>query len=187
VFYSTGSLVRAEAIITSLVFEHSLRARTQAALPETKPGVDVGTLTGGGKKGMRDTKDSSLAGKISSHVTTDLNNITNARDFLVLRMSIVYNTLLPAHRHNSAERPHRLHAGNVLLIFDPGMEVRPQKYQLSPCLNTFNSSLVGLAVIIITLPIPGKLGTFTRIYQKKKMAAVTIYLVFLVRTHCTRF
>jgi hypothetical protein len=86
VFFSTGSLVRVEAIITSLVFEHSLRVRMKSALPGQESKGDDDTK-GKGKKGANKTKDDNLVGKITSHITSDLNNITAGRDFLFLRMS----------------------------------------------------------------------------------------------------
>lgn len=136
IFAATRALVRAEALITELVFEHSLRIRLVAETSkENKPENDqdsptvVGTpetasvaessQTAGGeadaeeessataasdkgkakqsptltskappaKKDIPSKKDTNLIGKINNLVTTDLGNITDARDFLMLSSS----------------------------------------------------------------------------------------------------
>ncbi|KZT28297.1 hypothetical protein NEOLEDRAFT_1145911 [Neolentinus lepideus HHB14362 ss-1] len=69
--------VRTEAIITALVSEHSLRIRIKA-----KSGFDTGSADGSGSP---DTQENSqILGKINNLVTSDLNNITDGRNFLLL-------------------------------------------------------------------------------------------------------
>jgi len=73
IFTSTRTLVRTEGIITQLVFEHSLRIRLEAGDQEEQ---------GGGRK-----NGSNIVGKINNLATSDLYNITQGRDFLVLGKS----------------------------------------------------------------------------------------------------
>jgi hypothetical protein len=131
-FLKTRSLVRAQAIITQLVFEHSLRIRMKAETsgtppPSTAPTPDTASLVDASEstevaeedagsqaspstadetlrassastssKGKQkaasepekpekeDKKDSNLVGKINNLVATDLENIIDGRDFLIL-------------------------------------------------------------------------------------------------------
>ena len=136
IFAATHALVRAEALITELVFEHSLRIRlvsetskeskeentqdspTVVGTPETASVADssengsedsnteAASTTASSSKGKAkqasaspppkappakkpsdNKKDSNLIGKINNLVTTDLGNITDARDFLMLSQS----------------------------------------------------------------------------------------------------
>ncbi|TFY61104.1 hypothetical protein EVG20_g7183 [Dentipellis fragilis] len=132
IFVATATLVRSEAIITQLVFEHSLRIRMKAeasdstsksapstavatpdntsvvdeqstahdeARDETTPSETVSTAKGKQspvKEQSMDSKDddkffkdgsakaSNLVGKINNLVSTDLANITEGRDFILL-------------------------------------------------------------------------------------------------------
>ncbi|KAJ7657296.1 hypothetical protein DFH06DRAFT_1269382 [Mycena polygramma] len=76
-FINTRSLVRSEAILTQLVFVHSLRIRmkaeTNAANVTNAPG------TSSPKPGPKKS-DGNLVGKINNLVTVDLGNINGARD-----------------------------------------------------------------------------------------------------------
>ncbi|KZV91533.1 P-loop containing nucleoside triphosphate hydrolase protein [Exidia glandulosa HHB12029] len=102
IFVTTRMLVRTEAIVTQLVFEHALRIRikeeTQTAVSESSTLVD-GAVANGKQpvKNISDTtkghaksttnaprKADNLVGKINNLVTTDLNNIVEARDFLYI-------------------------------------------------------------------------------------------------------
>ena len=129
----TRTLVRAEGILTQLVFNHALRIRMKAEIPEgtstdsnpvspdnasvadellsAEPnGSGVQTLAQSSSASVRSVSESikgkqkakdvrlaeakaaprkeatadNLVGKINNLVTTDLNNITEARDFLFL-------------------------------------------------------------------------------------------------------
>lgn len=183
IFIATRVLVRAEGLLTQLVFEHALRIRMKAettaskstppsetstpaaSLPPSRtvtPSPDgahtiepsEATLNGsddgahsrattlqdsaeeapkkdaptkGDKKGdeKADEADANLIGKINNLVTTDLGNITDSRDFMIL---IVYTPI------------------SVVLCIT----------FLYAILGW--SSLVGLAVIIIMMPVPGYLA-----------------------------
>ncbi|KZV91873.1 hypothetical protein EXIGLDRAFT_675729 [Exidia glandulosa HHB12029] len=107
-FVATRMLVQAESILTQLVFEHALRIRmkeetlhtdvereselessiSSEAVPAVKT-VRTGSTTEG-SNGQTKVPSSTarnadnLVGKINNLVTTDLNNIVEARDFLFL-------------------------------------------------------------------------------------------------------
>jgi hypothetical protein len=94
------TIIRAEAIITQLVFEHALRIRmkseTDAAVsrrgdrnqsaedPANVPVVESTSTQKPGRFRFEETrlKSKNLIGLINNLVTTDLGNITDARDFL---------------------------------------------------------------------------------------------------------
>ncbi|KAJ6544500.1 P-loop containing nucleoside triphosphate hydrolase protein [Mycena capillaripes] len=82
IFLNTRCLVQIEAIITQLVFAHSLRIRMKA-----ETGSEGKPLSTPGKK---DAKKSggSLIGKINNLVTVDLANIGESKDFSVLLIFI---------------------------------------------------------------------------------------------------
>ncbi|KAI0031196.1 hypothetical protein K488DRAFT_79193 [Vararia minispora EC-137] len=86
IFITTSSLVRCQAIVTQLVFEHALRIRVKAEVGSN--GVDKGKQTAYGpssKLGGNMKKDSAnLVGRINTLIGTDLENIVNGRDFLML-------------------------------------------------------------------------------------------------------
>ncbi|KIJ62235.1 hypothetical protein HYDPIDRAFT_176581 [Hydnomerulius pinastri MD-312] len=133
IFFSTGTVVRTEGIITQLIFEHALRIRMKAELPDNDKGsgsaastpdsasiaesstvvegsressVDdvqsssastTASSTAKGKQKAKDKTDGAdaqakkpqssadnLIGKINNLVTTDLNTITDGRDFLMV-------------------------------------------------------------------------------------------------------
>lgn len=67
--FKLQTVVRLEAILTQLVFEHSLRVRLKAESSE-------------------DDKKSNLVGKINNLVTTDLATINEARNCIVLTSEI---------------------------------------------------------------------------------------------------
>ncbi|KAF9455005.1 hypothetical protein P691DRAFT_813919 [Macrolepiota fuliginosa MF-IS2] len=186
IFFATRTLVRCEAIITQLVFEHSLRIRVKAEADSTKEGqplpspevpatpVSEGTVTAStnpdsdlehsrditivstgasssgetvrpssssvkstSSKGSKKTKDganktseppagtsnsSNLVGRINNLVTTDLGNITEARDLMLL---VVY-------------MPLQILLCTTFLYVILGW-----------------SAFVGLAVMILLFPLPG--------------------------------
>ncbi|VDC06815.1 unnamed protein product [Peniophora sp. CBMAI 1063] len=70
IWITTSSLVRAQSFVTQLIFEHALRMRIKADSTDAKGGE--------AKKG----KGSTLQGRITNLVTSDLENIINGRDFL---------------------------------------------------------------------------------------------------------
>ncbi|KAJ7088646.1 P-loop containing nucleoside triphosphate hydrolase protein [Mycena epipterygia] len=73
-YIGTRAVVQAEAIITELLFEHSLRIRVKAETSGTS--VDA------------ETKSSNLAGRLTNLATTDLRNIVDAREFVLFLVYI---------------------------------------------------------------------------------------------------
>ncbi|KAK7058408.1 hypothetical protein VNI00_002042 [Paramarasmius palmivorus] len=182
--FKTRTLVRTQAIITQLVFEHSLRIRVKAEAPDSTPGASIPatpdtasslneedsegsetstavaghsrseTLQGSTtstsstakhkkktevkkEKETEPTSDASnLVGKINNLVTTDLDNIVDARDFLWVLVYV----------------PAQITLCMVFLYIVLGW-----------------SALVGLATILVTLPIPGFIAKFVQTVQNKRM------------------
>lgn len=86
-FIAQKALVRMEALIRQLVFEHGFRMRVVKAAEETKDAVNGTPEMNSNSKqeGPGNLKDGdNLIGKINNLVTTDLDNIVEARDFLLL-------------------------------------------------------------------------------------------------------
>ncbi|KAJ7630594.1 P-loop containing nucleoside triphosphate hydrolase protein [Roridomyces roridus] len=114
IFFATRTLVRCEALITQLVFEHSLRIPRQsrdgtekvqlcshdpsgewALLPSSSSSIkSTSSKTKGKGKDQAEEEpsqspsDSNLVGKIMNLVTTDLGNIVDSRDFLFVLLLI---------------------------------------------------------------------------------------------------
>ncbi|KAF8994841.1 P-loop containing nucleoside triphosphate hydrolase protein [Hymenopellis radicata] len=98
-------IVRLQALLTELVFEHSLRIRMKAAVPEEST-LDGAASAGNGdestvqanqaeKEGAKkasqpDSATSNLVGKINNLVSTDLQNVTDARDFFCSSLTSLY-------------------------------------------------------------------------------------------------
>ncbi|GJJ15091.1 hypothetical protein Clacol_009366 [Clathrus columnatus] len=78
--------VRAEAIVTQLVFDHALEIRVKE---EDDPKQDKGKAKDleGSKPKAKDNRKSNLVGKINNLITTDLLNITNGRHFVMVALS----------------------------------------------------------------------------------------------------
>lgn len=93
-------MVRAQALLTELVFEHSFRIRFKAETPAngsssvsegSGDGDQSNSMASKGKARMGDTsaipptrKKDNLVGKVNTLVTVDVDNILSATDFLVL-------------------------------------------------------------------------------------------------------
>ncbi|KAJ7472355.1 hypothetical protein B0H11DRAFT_1867129 [Mycena galericulata] len=118
VFIVTRTLVRVESIITQLIFAHALRIRFKS---ETSSDSSKGA-------------GQNLVGKMNNLVTSDLQNITEAKDFMLL---FVYFPL-----------------------------------QLGLCIWFLHtvlgwSAFVGLAAIIVMLPVPGYVGKWVQTVQRE--------------------
>ncbi|KAH7886476.1 hypothetical protein F5I97DRAFT_1926721 [Phlebopus sp. FC_14] len=134
-FISTRCMVRAEGILSQLVFEHALRVRTKAEM-EDSPATSGGTSTPGNPTSKPKAKGKNLVGKINNLVTSDLGNTTDARDSLMI---VLYTPL-----------------------------------QLAFCIWFLYtilewSALVGLAVMVITSPLPGLIAKKAQSVQRRKM------------------
>ena len=71
-----GVLVRTEALLTALLFDHSLRIRLKA---ETETGADKAS-----DGDADESSKSNLVGRINNLVTSDLDSIGEGREFLSL-------------------------------------------------------------------------------------------------------
>ncbi|KAJ7041082.1 P-loop containing nucleoside triphosphate hydrolase protein [Mycena alexandri] len=123
VFIVTRTLVRLEAIITQLIFEHALRIRFKSEKSEETVKGAAPTSRAG----------RNLVGKLNNLVTSDLQNITEGKDFMLLFVNM----------------PLQL----VLCI-----------WFLYAVLSW--SAFVGLAAILIMLPIPGYVGKWVQTVQR---------------------
>ncbi|PBK77153.1 hypothetical protein ARMSODRAFT_949046 [Armillaria solidipes] len=195
IFIATRVMVRTEAIITQLVFEHSLRIRVKASTADssgksTAPTPDNASIiedapsseSSGSSTTLHGTSDavsinsrdancdvsttnqasssstevtqestsgqdasatpaaqsdtSNLVGKINNLVTTDLGNIIDARDFLLIGVYV----------------PVQITLCICFLYIVLGW-----------------SAFVGLAFIIVMLPIPGFVAKFTQTVQEQRL------------------
>ncbi|KAF9029722.1 hypothetical protein BDZ89DRAFT_1065204 [Hymenopellis radicata] len=165
IFTATRLITLAEALLTQLTFEHSLRIRMKAATPESTPsstpslsvaGSDSDDTVHDGSSTSSDnttaseetatakpasapvehSDTSNLVGKINNLVTTDLENIVSARDFL---LTVVYIPMEVA----------------LCIVF---------------LYNVIGwSALVGLVFIIMTLPVPALVAQFTQMIQENRL------------------
>ncbi|KAF5384757.1 hypothetical protein D9757_006267 [Collybiopsis confluens] len=194
IFIATRTLVRTQAIITQLVFEHALRIRVKAetadsvstavaSFPPDTPSPDSDSLGEGttdgsdtlhsispssgeaahstsgsvssttiskstrNKKPQKNGKASSssesskssasnLVGKINNLVSTDLDNVTDGRDFLFVVLYI----------------PVQIALCIIFLYYILGW-----------------SSFVGLAVIVFSLPLPGIIAKGVQMAQERRL------------------
>ncbi|KIY70079.1 P-loop containing nucleoside triphosphate hydrolase protein [Cylindrobasidium torrendii FP15055 ss-10] len=83
IFVATRLIVVTQAILTQLTFEHALRIRVKASTESNKEA----------EKKDEDA-DTNIIGKITNLVTTDLENIVEARDFLFLVVYIPFQIAL---------------------------------------------------------------------------------------------
>ncbi|KAH7101421.1 ATP-binding cassette transporter [Auriculariales sp. MPI-PUGE-AT-0066] len=116
VFVGTRVLVQAESLITELVFEHALRIRMKQDAPRATASNTVSTITvmsgddlttsdevGGGiaqpllpddtpasvnSVSTSEEEGDNLLGKINNLVTSDIDNITDARNFILLFLQV---------------------------------------------------------------------------------------------------
>ena len=81
----TRALVTTESILLQLVFDYSLRVRVKAESSEKGKSASVsGDVPGEGSPGASKNRTSSFIGRLTNLVTIDLNNITQARDLVLL-------------------------------------------------------------------------------------------------------
>ena len=82
-----------ESILTTLIFDHALRLRVKAETSKTAQIQPSATPGNGqskpGKDDARGGKSGNVVGKIMTMATSDLNNITGGRNFLLLGTSQV--------------------------------------------------------------------------------------------------
>jgi hypothetical protein len=118
--------------------------------------------------------DDNLIGKINNLVTTDLNNITSGRDFLLLSAwncpwFIKYYLINPAFSSLSSSSNHALHH---ILVPDSRMEVCLLQDQRFARLIKLFSAFVGLATMIALVPLPGYVAKLLQDVQRTRMKKV---------------
>ncbi|KAF4617689.1 hypothetical protein D9613_006261 [Agrocybe pediades] len=139
IFIANRTLVRTEALLTQLVFEHSLRIRLKAEVPDDNPGGadDADDANQGPKEAPgKEDHGANLIGKINNLVTSDLNNITEGRDFL------------------------------VVALFVP-LEITAAMFYLYHILGW--SSVMGLMTMVVLFPIPGYVSKLVQDVQQTRM------------------
>lgn len=75
-------VIRTEGTLTELVFEHALRVRMKAET--SSENLATNPVEANAANVTSVTKSQHLIGKLNNLVTTDLKNITGARDFIWL-------------------------------------------------------------------------------------------------------
>lgn len=81
----TRALVTTESILLQLVFDYSLRMRVKAESSEKGKSTSVSEdTTDEGSPAASKTGTSSFIGRLTNLVTIDLDNITRARDMVLL-------------------------------------------------------------------------------------------------------
>ena len=86
-YLTSMTLVRIEAIFTSLVFEHALRIRSSADTSAGDVSTNEGSTEGDAASTASSdgsTKSGNLAGKLNNLISTDLSNITLGKEFMML-------------------------------------------------------------------------------------------------------
>lgn len=215
--------MRTEGIITQLVFNHALRIRMKAELPEStgtesrasstaapspdnasiseqpiaaeasessngsgdetlahssSASIKSGTESKGKKKAKDISEDNSVApvapkersadnlvGKINNLVTTDLNNITDGRDFLLLGECLMRLTC----------RSYLYADGAGEVVYFP-LQVALSVWFLYSILGW--SAFVGLLVMVLLFPIPGYVAKMIQGVQETRMKKVCILLFY---------
>ena len=79
---ATVVVAQTQAILTELLFEHSLRVRLKAGQSDR---MDAGE--GQGRPKDSHTEDNNLIGRINTMVTVDVDSIAGAKDFLMIGTS----------------------------------------------------------------------------------------------------
>ncbi|EKM51019.1 uncharacterized protein PHACADRAFT_177708 [Phanerochaete carnosa HHB-10118-sp] len=142
-FFSTRSLMRMEGIFTALIFDHALRLRVKAdaeAKPEQEqpPATTRSDSQGQAGKAKQGGTSGNIVGKIMTMATSDLNNITDGRNFLTLVLAVPAEVILSI----------------CFLYALLGWSV-----------------FVGCAVMVVLLPVPGRIAALMSGAQKEKMRA----------------
>ena len=112
-------------------------------------------------------------GKINNLITSDLKNITEGRDFLFLgQWLVLYAVTLYIEPRDSVFRSTANHLWDDVPLCDSGMEVSIKITRVELFSPPNFSSLVGLAVMVILMPVPAKVSSLLAGVQKAKMKAV---------------
>ncbi|KAI0322566.1 hypothetical protein OF83DRAFT_1161116 [Amylostereum chailletii] len=176
-YLTTVTLVRVEALVTQLVFEHSLRIRPTADSggrtvldSRSEAGTEVtgeasstdrrssGSETLADPNTAGDQSDSTnLIGRINNLISTDLANIANGKDFLMFGASTSHPSVC------QQMRLRRIQCGmrHSRSCFQSGFSMRFSGGGFS--------AFVGMAAMVILFPAPGYLGRLMYGVQERTM------------------
>jgi hypothetical protein len=156
-------VVRAESILTQLVFNYSLRVRV----------VSEGSEQDKDKK--KDT--SSFLGKLNNLVTSDLSSITQANHFVLLcecRYFLLGSYLVDD--SSSLVSPSATHLLLRVPVSHPRVEVSLFYFLCCPLYGSYvwiiSSAFVGLGLMVALLPVPGYMTNMLQGIQAEKMKKV---------------
>ena len=150
-------MVQMQAIMTQLIFEHALRIRVKNT--PAAPGK-AGMPSAGKKK----KANGSLEGRLNNLISSDLNAVTSARDFTLW---FVYGPL------------------QVILCFvflyailgwrlvDIMQRIVLRSY-LGLLTSPLSSSLVGIAILMVGMLVPGSIAKRQHVIQVNRMKAVCL-------------
>jgi len=141
-YFSLKALVRLEAVLVQLVFEHSLRLRFKADESNTSAPPAEETASDGASedetvaesetsstKGKdqsdsdkEETGEKNLVGRLNTLITVDLDNVGSGRDFMVLGMLLHSDVLAPDQPFPSSSAACSNRSRPRLPVPDLGME-----------------------------------------------------------------
>jgi hypothetical protein len=136
----TRTLVRVEAIITQLIFEHALRIRFKSET-SADPSKDATLSSRAGQN---------LVGKLNNLVTSDLQSITEGKDFMLLFVNLPIQLVLCI----------------WFLYAVLGWRCVSGQWR-DFCRSPGSSAFVGLFTILVMLPIPGYIGKWVQTVQRE--------------------
>jgi len=174
-YFSSKALVRMEALVTQLIFEHSLRLRFKAdeSSTSTPPVEEISSDIASEDQTVaeseissikrRDSPDSdedkndgkNLVGRLNTLITIDLDNVGSARDFLILG---TFCTLIYPCR------------ANYPLVLQLPIQTGLALVFLYRILGW--STFVGVASMVALMPVPGYLTALWASAEKKKLQKV---------------
>lgn len=113
-------------------------------------------------------ESANLVGKINNLITTDLGNITDARDFIFVRTSF--------HPPHSLSRAKSLINSNSIAVVKAPLQIALSIWFLNSILGW--SAFVGLLVMVILFPVPIWLGSVIQRVQIGRMKKVCWLLIY---------
>jgi len=174
-YFSLKSLVRLEALVTQLLFEHSLRLRFKAnesntsapsseepssdSVSEDQTVAESETASTKGKDSPNSEQNEddgkNLVGRLNTLITVDLDNVGSARDFLILGERLYFS---------QSCRP------NHVLVLQLPIQTGLALTFLYQILGW--STFVGVACMVALMPVPGYLTALGAAVERKKLQKV---------------
>jgi hypothetical protein len=178
-----------QAIITSLVFDHSLRMRMKAGTSYGSQDGQVDTpmdddADAGRQKAVEKEKPKSaaLAGMLNDLVTSDLDNLQSGNEFVGTCLFSLCSSSSYRSRMSSGGLSSQTYPRNRISILCSRLEVSYTRTYLRVSLIRRNSAFAGLLIMVTLFPVPAKIAAWMTGYQDRKMTAVSIF--GLPRTEC---